>query len=345
MIKRIIKIFLVIVLIIGVLTGVLFVIPTNFDEIRTPLQFPADHGLHYTSSEWLYFTGVVETTEGKELGYEFTIFQAGSRYWLYRNHFYVGHAAVSDPDIPKHFLAETISNLYSVDVEREKADIKIEDFSYRYSEKEGFEIKTETNGIKFDLKLKPQKKLLLHGEDGVIKMGDGKDSAYYSFTNLNTKGTIAYNGKTHEVKSGRTWMDHQWGNYKKPGMHWDWFSLRFDDGGSLMVFHLRGDNDKKVQVNWTYRAANGSIKYGYEAFIEAGRKWRDDPGKATYPLDWQVRIPELDAEIYVKPLFDAQSIHDVLTPSYWEGICSVKGNVAKKKLKGSGYVELTFYDD
>jgi predicted secreted hydrolase len=342
--KILIKISAVVLLILAIFFAA-STLRTNFDGVKKPLTFPQDHGFHYVLSEWLYFTGIVKTETGKEIGFEMTIFKLGFMRWYLMDYVYVGHAAVSDPDQKKHFLGETVSPLYSINIKYNQPEVNINNFSYRFSESDGFAIAADSNGIKLKLKLKPTRGILLHGKDGSILMGDDRESAYYSYTNLETKGTVAYNGKEYNVVSGRTWMDHQWGNFIIPGMHWDWFSFRFDDGGSLMLFNIRDSKDKPRRIEWSYRDASGLVTYGSGAEISAARKWRDDPGKATYPVDWSIRIKELDAQFIVKPLFDAQSVHHVKTPSYWEGLCSVVGTVRGKKATGKVYTEMTFYND
>ncbi len=318
---------------------------TNYEEVKKPFTFPRDHGLHHVYAEWLYFTGVVKTDAGKEFGYEFTIFQMGKVRWYLMDFAYVGHVAVSDLDAKKHYLGEYIAPLYSVKPDPAKAEVNIGNFTYAHNDPNGFTLTADSNGIKLNLTLKSKQGVLLHGEDGGILMGDDRESAYYSFTDLATEGTIAYNGTEHKVVSGRTWMDHQWGNFKIPGMHWDWFSMRFDDGGALMLFNIRDRNDKPHRVEWTYRAPDGSPSYGSGATITAARTWRDDAGKATYPVDWTIAIKDLDARFTVKPIFDAQSIHHVKTPSYWEGLCTVDGSIKGKPVKGKNYTEMTFYND
>jgi predicted secreted hydrolase len=318
---------------------------TNYDEVTKPFRFPKDHGLHFVKSEWLYFTGVIKTDTGKELGYEMTIFQMGHVRWYLMDYAYVGHVAVSDPDAKKHYLGEFIAPLYSVKTDSSKPDVNIGNFTYLVNNPDGFTITADSNGIKLNLKLKSKQGVLLHGEDGGILMGDDRESAYYSFTDLATEGTIAYSGKEHKVVSGRTWMDHQWGNFTIPGMHWDWFSMRLDDGSALMIFNIRDKKDKPHRVEWTYRASDGAVRYGTSATITAARKWRDDAGKATYPMDWSISVKDLKANLTVKALFDTQSIHHVKTPSYWEGLCSVDGVINGKPVKGKNYTEMTFYND
>lgn len=44
--------------------------------MNTPkLTFPQDYCFHTNANEWFYFSGVIETSEGKEFGLMFTIFQ------------------------------------------------------------------------------------------------------------------------------------------------------------------------------------------------------------------------------------------------------------------------------
>ncbi len=318
---------------------------TRYEDVKKPFTFPKDHGLHFVYAEWLYFTGVVKTDTGKEFGYEMTIFQMGKVRWYLMDFAYVGHVAISDLDEKKHYLGEYIAPLYSIKPDPSKPEVNIGNFTYAFHDPNGFAITADSNGIKLNLKLKSKQGVLLHGEDGGILMGDDRESAYYSFTDLATEGTVSYNGREHRVVSGRTWMDHQWGNFRIPGMHWDWFSMRFDDGGALMLFNIRDPKDKPHRFEWTYRAPDGTVKYGSSAEMSAARKWRDDAGKATYPVDWTITIKDLDAKFSVKTLFDAQSIHHVKTPSYWEGLCSVEGTIGGRPVKGKNYTEMTFYND
>jgi len=343
--KKRIFITLAALLTIIVLFFIVSAVRTNYEEVKKPFSFPEDHGLHHVYAEWLYFTGVVKTDTGKEFGYEMTIFQMGKVRWYLMDYAYVGHVAVSDLDEKKHYLGEYIAPLYSVKPDRSKPEINIGNFSYAYNDPNAFAITADSNGIKLNLKLASKQGVLLHGEDGGILMGDDRESAYYSFTDLATEGTITYNGKEHKVVSGRTWMDHQWGNFRIPGMHWDWFSMRFDDGGALMLFNIRDRNDRPHRIEWTYRAPDGAVRYGSSASIKTARKWRDDAGKATYPMDWTIAIQDLKADLTVKALFDAQSIHHVKTPSYWEGLCSVDGVINGRPVKGRNYTEMTFYND
>jgi predicted secreted hydrolase len=308
-----------------------------------PLDFPFDHGPHFDSIfEWWYFTGEALTTEGKTLGFQFTIFKM----WHYglSDFIYLGHLAISDPETSEHFFDEVAAFSPASGIEEGKTEIEIKKFYYAFSESEGFTLKAETDNLLVDLSLSLTMAALPHGEDGIIVMGDGINAYYYSFTNLSTRGSISVNGFEYTVSSGRTWMDHQWGNYTIFGMAWDWFSLRLDDGGALMLFQFRDVFDNEVRSHWTYRSSSGSILSGKDFSIQAARTYEDKIERSIYPIDWIVDVPAIDAMFLVRPLFDAQCLYRVLTPDYWEGLCSVEGTMSGEIVSGSAYVELTGYE-
>jgi predicted secreted hydrolase len=282
------------------------------------------------------------TTEGKTLGFEFTIFK---RQMPGLNDFaYLGHLAVSDPETAEHIFNEVPTSPPVSGIEEGKAEIAVNSFSYRFTESEHIIIKGETKNLAVDLALTPVLDVLPHGKDGTIVMGDGRISYYYSFTNLATSGSISINGTEYLVESGRTWMDHQWGNFTVLGMKWDWFSFRCDDGSAVMLFQFRNGLERVTRSNWSYQSAEGSAIYGEKFSAQPLRLYTEDKGHSTYPVDWQIEVPGLDAELRVVPLFDAQSLYNVMTPDYWEGLCSVNGTMQGKAIGGAAYVELTGYE-
>ena len=313
------------------------------DIEKRPLEFPFDHGPHFNAvNEWWYFTGDVITAQGKTLGFEFTIFKRLIS--AEKGFAYLGHLAVSDPDTKQHAFVEKTTSPPVTGIEEGKTEIIVKNFSCQFAEASGFHIKAETDSLAIDAVLVPESALLPHGEDGLITMGDGRSSYYYSFTNLATIGTLTVNTTEYTIASGRTWMDHQWGNYTLLGMKWDWFSLRLDDGSSLMLFQFRDIFDKPTIKNWTYQAAAGSVLYGADFSAQAARRYKEEKGRSIYPVDWTIEVPGLDAKFQVSPLFDEQSLYDVMTPDYWEGLCSVAGIMEGKAVSGAAYVELTGYE-
>jgi predicted secreted hydrolase len=187
--------------------------------------------------------------------------------------------------------------------------------------------------ISVEMRMQPTQDVLIHGEDGFIPMGDGIPSGYYSLTNLlPTTGTLGIGDRQYTITGGRIWMDRQWGDWTGAGYAWDWFSLRFDDGGALMLFQFRDVSDEVVRGNWTYRDKDGRVSYGTYLNVVANRMFK------TYPLDWTITLPNLDAEFAVKPLFDDQTFTGL-----WEGLCEVSGSVGTSQLTGHAFAELNGY--
>jgi predicted secreted hydrolase len=312
-----------------------------YDAPSTPLNFPADHGFHSNRTEWLYFSGVLQTEAGKELGFMFTVFQRESLISsLNKGFFYPCILAVSDPAASAYYSSVTLGVFGSSCFSDGLPSIEAEGGQIACLPSGDFHVQADMDGLSVDLTMKPDEDVLPHGEDGLIPMGDGIDSGYYSFTNLPTSGTVSIDGTDYAIASGRTWMDHQWGNWTESGMIWDWLSMRFDNGGSLMVFQFRDGSNNVVGGNWTYRDADGKVRYGTDFSVNAHRTYTDPESGDAFPVDWTVAIPSLEAEFRVTPALEGQNIY-----SLWEGLCAVEGTAGGAPLTGKAFVELTGYGD
>ncbi|HPO12720.1 MAG TPA: lipocalin family protein [Candidatus Hydrogenedentes bacterium] len=309
-----------------------------YDPPSASLAFPADHGFHYNKTEWVYFSGFVQTDVGKELGFMFTIFQIESVGNVNGGFIYPCLLIICDPENSTYHWCSTFGFNGSAGAVDGLPRINAKDAQFACLPSGDFNIQADMDILSLNLNFTPNEDVLLHGEDGIIPMGDGMDSGYYSFTNLSTNGTLAINGTDYTVTEGRAWMDHQWGNWADNGRIWDWFSMRFDNGGALMLFQFRDGNGNVVRGNWTYRDGDGEVRYGTDFSINAHRMYNDKDSSGSFPVDWTITIPSLNAEFEVKPLFDAQNVY-----SLWEGACTVEGAAGDSVLSGKAFVELTGY--
>ncbi len=303
----------------------------EYDHPSAPLEFPADHAFHFCKAEWIYFSGVVKTSEGKEFGIMFTIFQFG----VVPNIFsYPCMLAISDPDT-KTYYAEQTSAVFNGECKFIDGNPVITSGTSqcRFLPSDKIQINSAIGKLAMDLDLESAKNVLLHGEDGIITMGDGNDSGYYSLTDLLPSGTLSINSQEYNITSGRVWMDHQWGNFNSS---WDWFSIRFDDGGALMLFQFRDADNNVIGGNWTYRDGDDVVSYGTDFSVTANRTYVVENTSKSFPLDWDITIPSLNGKIKVTPLFDDQLIN----PTLWEGLCMANGSIGDSPLTGDAYVEL-----
>ncbi len=96
------------------------------------------------------------------------------------------------------------------------------------------------DGSAIDLALTDEMGVIVHGENGYSCKGREVNNAsyYYSQPRLRTEGTVLAQGETHPV-SGLAWKDHEFstGVLDKGPIRWDWYSLQFDNGPVLILFH------------------------------------------------------------------------------------------------------------
>jgi predicted secreted hydrolase len=309
----------------------------NKENIENKIRFPEDHGFHNNIIEWVYFSGIINTDQEKQLAFMFTIFQYQESFNKY---LYPSLLAIIDiENLEYRKFQQNNPGIYSEDAYGYPS-ITAGSSMFAWTENDNIFIMGESSPddstrISIDLNLVPTKKPLLHGENGFIQMSDGSPSAYYSFTNLlPVNGEIEIEEEKFLVTGGRVWMDRQWGDMTTESIRWDWFSLRMNDGGSLMIYQFRDFSGEPAFGNWTYRNSEDSIFYGNDLEITASRYYEN------YPIDWRIKLPSLNAEFDIIPKFDDQAFQ-----IFWEGVSSFNGTINNKDVEGTAFVELSGYTD
>ncbi len=324
-------------------------------------SFPRDHGSHPDYLiEWWYFTGNLSSEKGKSFGYELTFFRRGIEnkfkdqnpsLWSVHD-VYLAHFAVTDIAEKQFYYDEKISRaaLGKAGAKIGKMDVWIDRWS---AAQEGDQIRLKAGddqwGIEFILN--PAKPLVVHGEQGISKKGEerGAASHYYSFTRLETSGTLITNGKAEQV-SGLSWMDHEFGSLLlgEGQVGWDWFSIQLDDGSEYMFYQIRETAGGKDPIS------SGTIIFpdGTTQDLKANdfkltptSYWKSKLSDATYPLHWEISVPSESLTLTAKPVLNQQELITTRSTrmTYWEGATDFHGQKKGKKLKGKGYIELTGY--
>jgi len=328
-------------------------------------SFPQDHWARQGyKTEWWYFTGHLESEQGRKFGYQFTFFRVGllpkkpplNSEWA-ANNLIMGHASISDLETGRHFFSEVLYRATPMLGEFgtypdtllawSRGPVGTPDKWTLSWNGEAFDFGAvdAKKGIRFALRTKPKKPLIFQGPNGYSKKGVGESAAsqYYSFTRLETEGTVTVGDETFVV-TGESWMDKEFGSNQldKKQVGWDWFSLQMDDGREVMLYVLRDQTDAVNYARGTLVSVEGETRYlGREAFgIEVTDHWTSEQTEATYPAGWVV---EVDGDIFtVQPEMSKQENVGKLVGSlfYWEGAVKV---LKDGKKVGHGYVELTGY--
>lgn len=324
-------------------------------------QFPRDHGSHEDfKTEWWYYTGHMQTDSNKKYGYELTFFRHGIEHDSslknkQARNVYLAHFALTDESAGKfqYFEKMSRSGLPVAGAETDVLAVHNQGWTVeQFGDK--FVLRADGDGSGIRLMLSAAKPPVVHGKDGVSQKASCKGCAshYYSMTRLKTEGTVIVGGKREKIKSGWSWMDHEFGSNQltEEQIGWDWYSIQLDNNTELMLYVMRrrdGSIDKNS--SGTIVGADGSsIHLTRDQFrIQSASKWASPRSKGVYPMDWSVDIPTQNIKLTIKATSQDQELMTKRSTgvTYWEGSANVSGAVAGKPVKGQGYVEMTGYSE
>lgn len=322
--------------------------------------FPRDHGPHREfKTEWWYFTGNLQASNGRRYGFQITFFRQGMREPAQRaattsrfvlDDLKFAHFALSDPAGGRFRFSQKLSRgaFGEAGFGTEKL-AWIEDWQLTLQPDGSMLLSAGAEGAALSLKLRTDKPWAVQGENGISQKaaGTGHASHYYSGTRMKTEGSLQVDGKQLAV-SGETWFDHEWAtNQLAPGqIGWNWFSIQLADGSELMLYQMRTrDGGTDPSSSGSFIAADGTVRHlrreDYE-LVPEGVAWTSPASGGRYPISWTVSVPSLQLKAKVTTPLPSQEL--VLKPiAYWEGMIDVEGTRAGQPLRGHGYMELTGY--
>jgi predicted secreted hydrolase len=337
------------------------------------IALPADHVSHPDYKiEWWYYTGNLDTREGRRFGYQVTFFRVGvnrtppnASRWAVRD-LHMAHFAVSDLASGRFHVFDRLqregagwagaaTDRYAVWngtwAVRANPDgshhLQARDRRGGRDAREGSAREDAEPEVALDLTLTNTSRWMAHGREGYSRKGrdTGNASAYYSLPRLVTRGTLSIGGRRYEV-TGSSWMDHEFGSsvLEADQVGWDWFGLQFDDGRELMLYQMRRrDGSRDPFSSGTLMNRDGSIvRLSRDDYVlEPVETWRSSATGTTYPTRWRVRIPGQGITFEVHAAMNNQELHTPRSTNvtYWEGAVDVVNGA-----RGRGYAELTGYN-
>lgn len=182
-----------------------------------------------------------------------------------------------------------------------------------------------------DLNLVSKKQPLLEQNTGILKF-DKYYSYYYSLTNLETKGLLNWNNNWLEVK-GKSWHDHQWMSNLYNKEEWDWFSIQLENNTEIICTRIKQKNSKEWYKFATRIDNLGKTTTTHNVEFIPTSSWTNK--KVKYDVNWIIKFPEWDEEIYAKAIKRNQEMN-VGFMKYWEGPLTYE---TKNGLNGKGFGE------
>ena len=326
------------------------------------LTFPKDHGAHKDfQTEWWYFTGHLELTDGTNTGFELVFFRRRTEKdrmwgmpvkWIAGNPLYLAHFAITDPSKNRFVYSEDKGKSPYAGAKAGKILVWCGPWIADMFEDGTILLSSSMRDYAINLVLTPKRPPVLHGDkNGISRKGEqGGSGYYYSFTRMGVQGYLRRDKKYIKVKKGLAWMDHEFFslNLAKNLAGWDWFSVQLDDGTDMMAFLLhRPDGTIDPYSSGTLVSPDGSIyRFTRDAFsVEEMAYWKSHKSKGKYPVKWRIKIPKENIDLELSAVMPNQELITKYTHiNYWEGEMHVSGKRGGKKVKGKGYVEITGRD-
>ncbi len=329
-----------------------------------PFVFPADHGPHPDyQTEWWYYTGNLDTADGRHFGYQLTFFRRAitptmetrASDWA-TNQIYFAHFALTDVSANRHTASERFSRGAAGLAGAQSAPFRVwlENWSVESLNADGSTVRLRASDTPFgqgemalDLTLASAKPPALHGDAGLSRKSAqaGNASYYFSYTRLATEGALTVDGRRVNV-SGQSWMDHEFSTtvLGPDAVGWDWFSLQLNDGRELMLFQIRQkDGSIEALSSGTLVARDGSTRHlTKDQFrVDVGAHWKSPRTGGNYPARWALSVPSEGLTLDVVPFVADQEMD--ISFKYWEGAVRFEGQAGGAPVTGVGYVELTGY--
>ncbi|HET7703081.1 MAG TPA: MMPL family transporter [Candidatus Limnocylindrales bacterium] len=325
-----------------------------------PVVLPRDDAPHDRLTEWWYYTGHLETADGRRFGFEDVIFRAERGAFPVT---WASHVAVTDETRGTFQYAQRTQVGPAVDrtpAGEERFDLVLGAGATAWALSGGGGrdelrfLATPADGgltgaaaLGLDLRIVATKPESRHDEDGWIDFGPGGGSYYYSRTLMQAVGRLTIDDEVLDV-TGQAWFDHQWGDFiTVGGGGWDWFAINLDDGRDLTLSLVRDADGSYPLVYGTLTPREGLARHlRRESFtVEVTDRWTSPRTGADYPAGWRITIPGEKLEIELRPTVADQELDTRATTGvvYWEGSQVVRATSNGLPLGGEAYVELTGY--
>lgn len=325
------------------------------------IQFPRDLGPHPDyQTEWWYYTGHLQTAEGRLFGYQLTFFRSallpqtlfdpgqGGSAWR-TNQVYLAHFALSDIQAGEFYAEEQFSRGAAALAGAQAQPYQVWLNHWRAEQVGPGQVRLYAQGeqMELDVRLTETRPPVLHGDQGLsVKGGEpGNASYYYSLIGLETVGTVTVNGQPFAI-TGLSWKDHEYSTSAlSPGaVGWDWYSLQFDNGYALMFFQIRREDGRlEPYSSGSWIDPQGNITHLTLADWQMTpvQFWRSPVSRGEYPIGWRIRIPTIGLELDGGALMPNQEL--TVSTTYWEGVSAFTGTLNGEPVTARGYVEMTGY--
>ncbi|MBK9049367.1 MAG: hypothetical protein IPL78_00140 [Chloroflexi bacterium] len=325
------------------------------------MEFPRDLGPHPEyQTEWWYYTGNLQTAEGRQFGYQLTFFRSalvpenqfeagvdGSDWRT--NQVYLAHFTISDIAEGQFYAEEQFSRGAAALAGAQAEPYHIWLNKWQAEEVGPGQVRLLAQGemTTLELMVTETRPRVLHGDEGLSAKGGapGNASYYYSLIGLDSAGTITVNGESFAV-TGESWKDHEYSTsaLSEGSVGWDWYSIQLDNDYALMFFQIRredGTLEPFSSGSWIDPQGNVTPLTLADWQMEPLDSWTSPTSGAEYPIGWRITLDTIGLELEGSALMPNQELN--VSTIYWEGASAFTGTLNGEPVTALGYVEMTGY--
>ncbi|GAB6044257.1 lipocalin family protein [Endothiovibrio diazotrophicus] len=307
-----------------------------------PIQLPRDDAmLNNQDVQWWYWTGHLESEDGRKFGFELVFF-AFDQFIILKEQ--LVQAAVTDINGNNFHYGEDVTFFDLPHEIPNRFDLSADNKHFAATAMGGNgedHITANLGEYAFDLQLKAGKKPVLHYAGGPHPYRFGGYTYYYSREAMEASGTLTAHGKEYKV-SGTAWFDRQYGDLLPAvSQGWQWFAIELNDNRQLMLYYINGQkNDVENYASLTDAKGHTRVYGPGEFTIDILDHWTSPHTGCEYPSKWNIQLD--DETFVVTPQVADQELRAKhgfwASPVYWEGASSVAR--ADGSPAGQAYVEL-----
>lgn len=323
-------------------------------ETKKVVELPADDAfLPDEPVQWWYWTGNLETEQGREFGIE-VVFFAFSPFVIV-NDAVINTSLIDKDQLIQAAITDVEDNSFHFNnfLRNRTLPEKLEgQFNLSSGEEDHITavggngsdvLHAEIDDYVFDLKLEAHKDPVIHYDGGAYNYNTGGYTYYYSRKTMKTTGTVSIKGETYKV-TGSTWFDRQYGDlYQAIDKGWQWFAIELDNDTQIMVYDINGDTERLESFASITNVDGETTILGPDEFtVTVLDNWVSSNTGCTYPSGWKLNIA--DKEWFVEPMVKDQELQakeNWFGPIYWEGASRVSDR--NQAAVGKAYVELNGY--
>jgi predicted secreted hydrolase len=317
----------------------------EFTVAEPQVRLPLDEGPHcFGGGEWWYYTGRLTADTGEEFGIETVIFHVPQLPLLLVTEAWAAHYAVTDVQGRQFYYDQAAS------IGPQLCNIGLGT---------GFDLSTPLismcggNGedniqaafadgeYALHLTLTDERSPVLHEGNGYVPYGADGKSFYYSRPRMDANGTLCVGDVTLNV-SGQMWFDRQWGrDLDNPLQRWDWYSIRLDQGPDIMLFVFPG-GDGQVAFGTVVPASGLTLSISAADFrIVSSATWVSSATGIEYEVGWRIELPGQQMVLTLAAVVEQAELDARTTTqdTYWEGLCTVVGQMGDQPITGYAFVE------